>query len=219
MAAPSGFASAGSSTLGLRLATDTGGCSVLRRSILACGLLLAFAGLCSTAAVGATHVTPHAKAHRVAPRRSAVAFYSDAIRKLRAETWYWQRVMGVRRTRDARSRSLASTRTSVHALQHLVAVWRRREKAAYRHAQHPPNLAAWLCIHHYEGSWRDPGAPYYGGLQMDLSFQRAYGGWLLRKKGTADHWTALEQIWTAVKARRLRGYYPWPNTARFCGLL
>ena len=54
---------------------------------------------------------------------------------------------------------------------------------------------------------------------MDLSFQQAYGGWLFRTKGTADHWTPLEQIWTAVRAARVRGFYPWPNTARFCGLL
>jgi hypothetical protein len=194
----------------------TRGVSLLRRSILACGLLLAFAGVCSTAAVGATHAVEHAKTHTSASAR-ALGFYSSALRKLRTETWYWQRVMGVARTHD--SRSLATTDTSVHALRHLVAVWTRREKAAFRHAQHPPNLHAWLCIHHYEGSWSDSGAPYYGGLQMDITFQRAYGGWLLRTKGTADHWTPLEQIWTAVKARRLRGFYPWPNTARFCGLL
>lgn len=158
------------------------------------------------------HTAAHTAAHR-----SKVSFYAAAVRKFRTETWYWQRVMGVTRTHEPRS--LASARSSVHGLRHLAALWRHREKAAFRHAQHPPNLSAWLCIHHYEGSWRDAGAPYYGGLQMDLSFQRSYGGWLLRRKGTADHWTALEQIWTAVKARRLRGFYPWPNTARFCGLL
>jgi len=76
-----------------------------------------------------------------------------------------------------------------------------------------------MCIHRYEASWDDPLGPYYGGLQMDLSFQRAYGGWLLRRKGTADHWTPLEQIWTAEKAFTTRGFYPWPNTARACGLL
>ncbi len=32
---------------------------------------------------------------------------------------------------------------------------------------------------------------------MDLSFQQAYGGWLLHHKGTADHWSPLEQIWVA----------------------
>jgi len=54
---------------------------------------------------------------------------------------------------------------------------------------------------------------------MDYGFQAAYGGWLLRTKGTADHWTPLEQIWTAEKAVQSRGFYPWPNTARSCGLI
>lgn len=199
----------------------------MRRSITACGLVLAFAGISTTAAVSAGAASAHARragthvaatAHsRAEAHKRAVAFYTAAIRRWRTETWYWQRVMGVRRTNL--SRSLATHPHSVHHLQQLAARWRRRAEAAARHGKNPPNLKAWLCIHHYEGSWTDPGAPYYGGLQMDLSFQRAYGGWLLRTKGTADHWTPLEQIWTAVKARRLRGYYPWPNTARYCGLL
>jgi hypothetical protein len=76
----------------------------------------------------------------------------------------------------------------------------------------------WLCIHRYEGSWADSGSPYWGGLQMDLSFQQTYGGWLLRHQGTADHWSPLEQIWVAERASRSRGFSPWPNTARDCGL-
>lgn len=83
----------------------------------------------------------------------------------------------------------------------------------------PPHLQEFLCIHRYEGSWTDGGGPYYGGLQMDLGFQKAYGGELLKTKGTADHWTPLEQIWVAERAWKSRGFWPWPNTARFCGLL
>jgi hypothetical protein len=174
--------------------------------------MLAIVGLCTTTALGASH----SAAHDSTAARRAVSFYSGAIRKLRTETWYWQRVMGVR---PAPVRLRFPEAVSVTRLQHLAATWQRREKAAFRHAQHPPQLEAWLCIHRHEGSWQDTGAPYWGGLQMDLDFQRTYGGWLLRSKGTADHWTALEQIWTAVKARRTRGFYPWPNTARACGLL
>ena len=59
-----------------------------------------------------------------------------------------------------------------------------------------------------------------GGLQMDLGFQRTYGGGLLSRKGTANHWTPLEQMWAAERAHRSgRGFYPWPNTARYCGLI
>jgi hypothetical protein len=54
---------------------------------------------------------------------------------------------------------------------------------------------------------------------MSLTFQERYGGWLYQWKGTADHWTPLEQIWTAEKAAQSRGFWPWPNTARLCGLI
>src|SRR3954449_2368930 len=65
--------------------------------------------------------------------------------------------------------------------------WVRKAYWARWHGHRPPHLAAWLCIHRYEGAWQDRYAPYYGGLQMDLSFQRQYGPGLLRRKGTADH--------------------------------
>jgi len=55
---------------------------------------------------------------------------------------------------------------------------------------------------------------------MDIGFQRTYGRRLLRRKGTADHWTRLEQMWVAERAHRSRrGFYPWPSTARACGLI
>ena len=88
-----------------------------------------------------------------------------------------------------------------------------------------PRLAAWLCIHRYErhpgmGWATATGNGFYGGLQMDISFQSRYGGDLLRRKGTADNWTPLEQMWVAELAYRAgRGFNPWPNTARACGLI
>jgi hypothetical protein len=79
---------------------------------------------------------------------------------------------------------------------------------------------AFLCVHSHEGSWQDPGAPYYGGLQMDSSFMATYGGPYLRAFGTADRWTPAMQIATAERAYLAgRGWSPWPNTARMCGLL
>ena len=76
------------------------------------------------------------------------------------------------------------------------------------------------CIQRYEGPWNDPNPPYFGGLQMDYSFMATYGPHLLGTKGTADKWTPLEQMWVAERAHRSgRGYYPWPNTARYCGLI
>ena len=100
----------------------------------------------------------------------------------------------------------------------------RREKRR-RQAANPPRRQQWMCIHRYErhphqGWATATGNGYYGGLQMDISFQRTYAPELLRTKGTANKWTALEQIWVAERAYRSgRGFYPWPNTARACGLL
>jgi hypothetical protein len=98
--------------------------------------------------------------------------------------------------------------------------WRAKAGRARRAGHHPPHLAAWRCIHRWEAGWHDPNAPYYGGLQMDLGFQRLYGPRLLRRKGTADHWTRFEQMWVAERALRDgRGFYPWPVSASRCGLI
>ena len=134
------------------------------------------------------------------------------IDEYRHRTWHWQRVMG---------------RPVTFALQHppadptiRVRVWKQIAVRTQVTAQHPPHARAWACIHRYEGSWTDADAPYYGGLQMDLGFQRTYGRSLLARKGTANNWTPLEQMWVAERALRAgRGFYPWPNTARYCGLL
>jgi hypothetical protein len=141
-----------------------------------------------------------------------VARIQRAIEGLRRQTWYWQRVMGLRPTRG-----LASALVDP---QQRFDAWRRLAARTRRRAQNPPHRRQWLCIHRFEGAWRDPDPPYYGGLQMDVQFQRTYGAAIFRRKGTADHWTPLEQMWAAERAHRSgRGFYPWPNTARYCGLL
>jgi len=80
---------------------------------------------------------------------------------------------------------------------------------------------AFLCIHRYEGAWSsNTGNGYYGGLQMDVSFQALYGGAYLRRWGTADRWPVWAQLDAAVHAYQSgRGFGPWPNTARACGLV
>ena len=187
----------------------------LRRSILACGLLFAFVGIFSglAAAAGSTVSSSTASRKREA---KAIAYWHHRIHSSRVETWHWERVMGVPRVHALPARRLASASTG--RLRQLSALWHEREHRAWRHAHHPPRLADWLCIHHYEGAWNDSGGPYWGGLQMDISFQQEYGAWLLRTKGTADRWTPIEQIWVAVRAWRTRGFSPWPNTARACGV-
>ena len=207
----------------------------MRRSILACGLLLAFAGMATAAAAGTASrnnrstvrfprpaTTAHGRHDRLrkAPSRwelRTAAAWRRHIRRFRADTRRWLTVMrgrppaGISRSLAARSlaRAAATARTALAAPSHTARGGTRRTR---------PDCRDWLCIHRYEGSWADSGSPYWGGLQMDLSFQQTYGGWLLRHKGTADHWSPLEQIWVAVRASHSRGFSPWPNTARDCGL-
>jgi hypothetical protein len=82
-------------------------------------------------------------------------------------------------------------------------------------------LRAFLCIHRYEGAWNsNTGNGYYGGLQMDRTFMSRYGGRYMARWGTADHWPAWAQLDTAARAHDAgRGFWPWPNTARACGLI
>jgi hypothetical protein len=134
------------------------------------------------------------------------------IARYQKKVWHWQRVMGSRVTRQ-----LQHAPTQLRA---RVRVWQGVAARTWVRAKHPPHAAAWRCLQRYEGSWADAGGPYYGGLQMDLGFQQRYGAYLLRRKGTANHWTPLEQMWVAERALRAgRGFYPWPNTGRICGLL
>jgi len=141
----------------------------------------------------------------------------DEIRVLRAETWRWERLMGVRRTPATRS---AERSSSTSYRRWVLAYWKDRARRARTRAKNPPRLGAWICIHRHEGPWNaSTGNGYYGGLQMDMAFQRRYGLFLLRAKGTANRWRPIEQIWVAERAYRSgRGFGPWPNTARACGL-
>jgi hypothetical protein len=139
------------------------------------------------------------------------------IQVRRREAWHWQRVMGKRPTRATRSEVRSR---NPHYRRWVLRLWTERAQHARRQAARVPHRSAWLCIHRFEGPWNDPRPPYYGGLQMDITFQRLYGRYLLRRKGTADRWSPVEQMWVAWRAYRSgRGFYPWPNTARACGLI
>jgi hypothetical protein len=196
----------------------------MRRSIFACGLLLALAGIPSAlAAVGGenglqTAAAPNAARHQaVTPAEErSIEHWSAKARRAQAATVRWLTVI---RGRPPQHVTIMRGTPTAHSARSLALLWHRRAVAAWRTAQHPPQLRAWHCIHSYEGSWADPDAPYWGGLQMDYSFQSAYGPWLLRHQGTANHWTPLEQIWTGVRAWRVRGFQPWSTTARACGVL
>jgi hypothetical protein len=155
---------------------------------------------------------------RLATLQPDVGILND-IRVQRAHTWRYEALMGSPRTPYT---GRAETAASLKYKLWVRDLWRSRaRRVAERFAKGPPHRHEWQCIHHYEASWTaHTGNGYYGGLQMDLTFQRTYAPRLLRNKGTADRWTPLEQMWVAEKAHRSgRGFYPWPNTAQYCGLL
>jgi hypothetical protein len=150
------------------------------------------------------HTQSHASAK---PRRHV---NPALVRRLRSTTWRWQTVIGVRHAHSV---------APLHSARAL-GYWRRQVRHVSWLAAHPPHKRGWLCIHRFEGSWSDSGDPYWGGLQMDRGFMQTYAPRSLLRKGLANRWTALEQMWVAERAHRSgRGYGPWPNTARSCGLL
>jgi hypothetical protein len=127
------------------------------------------------------------------------------------------------------TRSFASARAPDGP--HTLTIWQRRAAlATLQISRHSGKLIqagprwltdAFLCIHRYEGAWTsNSGNGYYGGLQMDRTFMRHYGSAYVRLWGTADHWPAWAQMQVSVRAYRAgRGFWPWPRTARACGLL
>ncbi|TML55898.1 MAG: hypothetical protein E6G21_00570 [Actinobacteria bacterium] len=132
------------------------------------------------------------------------------IRRYRDKAWRWQALTGTARTTHPLG---PNTKASLR-------FWARTAGQAYLRAIHPPHRRAWLCIHRYEGSWRDSGDPYWGGLQMDRGFMAGYAPRYLLRRGLADRWSPFEQMWVAERAYRSgRGFHAWPSTARMCGLI
>lgn len=118
--------------------------------------------------------------------------------------------------RDAARAEVRALRAEVRTLRASL-----HDRDAYR-AEGNRYRAEFMCIAGHESGRRwsiATGNGYYGGLQMDRSFQKTYGPELYFRKGTADHWTADEQIAVASRAVPSRGFHPWPNTGRMCGLI
>ena len=157
------------------------------------------------------------------PRRRAWRSWTQ-IADYRAETWRWQALMSKPSTptlfTERRSRGRRIPALGARAL----AAPRRARPSASRRTRRTG--AQWLCIHRYE---RHPGAGL-GDTHRQRLLRRPADGHLASsaptaasccaRKGTANRWTATEQMWVAERAYRSgRGFYPWPNTARNCGLI
>jgi hypothetical protein len=156
----------------------------------------------------------------VPDRASAMSNGRIVVRKIKRYqrmTWRWQRLMGSRRTPNLKR--YVKTRDPEFR-RHVMHQWRRRAVTARRRALNPPHEAAWRCLQQYEASWADSGDPYWGGLQMDRGFMLHYAPAHLLRRGWADTWSPVEQMWVGERAIRAgRGFYPWPSTARICGLI
>lgn len=116
--------------------------------------------------------------------------------------WWAARAVQARKDANARGRTI------------------RRLQAAQRRAS--AHFFDWVaaadCVRSHEGAWDDAGAPYWGGMQMDLSFQRTYGADHFRHWGTADNWPWWAQLEAAYRGWLFRGWNPWPATSARCGL-
>lgn len=92
----------------------------------------------------------------------------------------------------------------------------RNWKACWRWYQ----VSGARCVADGEGAWSSAtGNGYFGRFQADLNFQAAYGGNWLRRYGTANYWLPRYQTNMAWRGWNARGWQPWPNTARACGLI
>ncbi|MDX6620078.1 MAG: Transglycosylase-like domain [Gaiellales bacterium] len=112
----------------------------------------------------------------------------------------------------------SSLRVELKKQAHVL--YRYRARAARPLRRRLARFEAWVCIHRHEAAWNDTGDPYWGGLQMDRGFMRAYGDDMIARHhgGLADTWTPAEQIVVAERAYKRRGFAPWPNTSRSCGV-
>ena len=101
-----------------------------------------------------------------------------------------------------------------------------RDRAS-RYKQRPPlrapvdsaNAERWSRLVRCEsgGDWQaNTGNGYYGGVQMDLTFWRNYGG--LRFAARPDLASRAEQITVAERGLAVQGWGSWPSCSRMVGL-
>jgi hypothetical protein len=184
---------------------------LVRTAVAAVFISLAVAGLPAASVVE----TPNARL--VSAARPDPDFVVGAIKRYKRATWRWQRLMGVSRTPTRRRYLRTRDREFLVYVAHQ---WRRRAIRARVRAHNPPHEWQWRCLQRHEGPWRDAADPYWGGLQMGRSFMLAHAPRHLLRRGWAHRWSPIEQMWVAERAFRAgRGFYPWPNTARTCGLI
>lgn len=176
--------------------------------------------------VGTSASGGRARSHTTSPRSETrrCPDHHRGLRYYRQRHAHWNSRRGIRVLAGYRKpRSCPDAR-------YLASVWRQRAARARKLTlQHLERRRAyrfrllyekWRCIHEHEGAWNaNTGNGYYGGLQMDSSFYWTYGREFALRWGTPDRWPVWAQLTAAERAYQTRGFGPWPNTARMCGLL
>lgn len=174
----------------------------------------------STVVVAALGLTVLPSSHADA---SALGWHRKQAHRAVHRTHLLEDRLGVARTPWRSHRLIHRRGVSDAFVVYIRDVWRAKARRLRRELARPyPSwwLAEALCVHAGEGSWTaNTGNGYYGGMQMDLSFQAAYGAEYEAAYGTADRWPARAQLAASYRAWRTRGWEPWPNTAAACGLL
>lgn len=115
---------------------------------------------------------------------------------------------GQRTARTSTRRSVRFARTSTTA----------PSRASHAAASMPvPTARDWACIRWFEsrGNYRISSGlePYGGAYQFSLSTWRSLGG-----RGLPSQAPPSEQDSLALKLWRERGWEPWPESSRLCGL-
>lgn len=109
-----------------------------------------------------------------------------------------------------------------------ILYWRTHPEAYRRMQQNTeagkwyksPRAWLWYRVNRNEctGRWTcNTGNGYYGGLQMDRSFQRTYNSEALKLWGTANNWPIGAQMLAADRAYKNRGLQPWPSSHKQYG--
>jgi hypothetical protein len=204
----------------------------VRPALITAAACVLAAAAADPAAASSQTSTPHTPATPVADAgNTAPGSSTSTLRPVRAirRDIRWARGHAVRKARKA---ALPIPRHG-HAERHAVTradlvdildKWDGRlhhYRAAYERRR--PVLENLLCIHGYEGSWDAVSSTvptYYGGMQMDATFEAAYGADVLAYRGGAhaNLWPKHDQLMVAYRGYRARGYTPWPAAAAACGL-
>jgi hypothetical protein len=117
--------------------------------------------------------------------------------------WWARRAVQARKDANARARTIRRLATAQKRASAHLFDW----------------MAAADCVMSKEGTWTtNTGNGYYGAFQADRGFQRAYASDHYARWGTANNWPWYAQLEMAYRGWLFRGWQPWPNTSRACGL-